>query len=423
MNNKDTLIRIFSLAVALVTSLIVFNPRDGRQHALVWIPKLIVAAFSPLLALLGGISALAGLLRKDPLSLGLGLFSMMVGTEHIARATAPREGFEKAFGRDWEWRIPLSVQAKFAPQRWQPFLSKRHPGILHHDVVYGINAETGRPLLADIMQPPPGVKRTGLAMMYIHGGAWIYGRKNIHKLPVFRRLALQGHVVVDIDYVKAPHTTVLSMVRDIKRAILWLKQNAGAYGIDPERIVLMGQSAGAEMALLCAYAPHHPTLQPPENDGDASIRAVVSSYGPTDMFALHDDIETRFGHLSSTSLGKTVQSILEKLGYQGDTLSKGISAVVGSTPEENPELYRLLSPIYHVNPEATPTLFLQGTHDIFLDHRQVKKMYKKLRQNGVPTVYLSFDHCDHAFDTVLPRISPSSQTASYYLERFLALMV
>lgn len=420
---KLNFIRLISLIMALLTGLLLLNPGHGRSHALVWIPKLIVAAFSPLLALLGGISTLTGLLGKDPLLTGLGMFSVVTNTKHITSASQPRTEFEKTFGRDWEAQVSPHIRRHFAPYRWRPFIKKQAPGALHHNLVYGLNADTGRPLLADIMQPPTGVPHTGLAMIYIHGGAWIYGKKNIHKLPVFRRLALQGHVVIDIDYVKAPHTTILSMVRDIKRAILWLKQNAQTYGINPNKVVLVGQSAGAHMALLCAYAPHHPILQPPETDEDASIRAVVSSYGPTDMLALYNSIEARFGHLSGTRMGKTVQLILEKLGQQGDTLSEGLSAVVGRTPAEDPDLYRLLSPITHVTPGAPPTLFLQGTHDIFLDPHQVQTLHNKLRKNGVPSLYLSFDQCDHAFDTVLPRISPSSQTASYYLERFLALMV
>ena len=185
MNNKTNLIRIVSLVVALLTSLILVNPRDGRKHALVWIPKLIIAAFAPLLALLGAISAVVGFFRRDLLAMGFGIFSTMVTAKHIISVTAPRGSFDQAFGSEWEARVLPQIRAHFAPRRWQPYIKKQAPGSLHHDVVYGINAETGRPLLADIMQPPHGVQHTGLVMMYIHGGAWIYGRKNIHKLPVF----------------------------------------------------------------------------------------------------------------------------------------------------------------------------------------------------------------------------------------------
>ncbi len=423
MKNAPNILRIFSAIVIVLTGLLLFNPRDGRRHALVWIPKLVIAGCSPLLVLLGGISTLLGFIRKAPLAVGAGMFSTAVATKHIISVTAARAAFEEVFGLDWENRVPAGIRANFAPRRWQPVIAKPAPGPLHYDVAYGINPSTGRPLLADVLQPPDGVPRTGLAMVYIHGGAWIYGRKNIHKLPVFRRLALQGHVVVDIDYIKAPHTSVTEMVVDVKQAILWLKQNSATYNINPERVVLVGQSAGAQMALLSAYTPNAPAFQAAGMEGDTSVRAVVSSYGPTDMFALHDDIDTRFGRLSASRLGRNVQYVLQKIGQNGDVLSRGVSGVVGSTPAENPDIYRLLSPVSYISPACPPTLFLQGTHDIFIDHREVEKMHVKLRQMGVPAVYMSFDNCDHAFDTVLPRVSPSSQTVSYYFERFLALMV
>ena len=153
MSNKSIVIRISSLVIALLAGLILFNPRDGRTHALVWIPKLIVAAFSPLLVLLGIISTLLGFLRKDPLALGLGVFSTMVSAKHISDVTAARGRFEETFGPDWESQVTPHVRAHFAPYRWGPFIKKQAPGALAHNIVYGINGETGRPLLADIMKP------------------------------------------------------------------------------------------------------------------------------------------------------------------------------------------------------------------------------------------------------------------------------
>ena len=121
------------------------------------------------------------------------------------------------------------------------------------------------------MQPPADVPHTGVAMIFVHGGGWWYGRKNIYKYPYFQRMVSQGHVVMDIEYIRAPKSSVSGMVKDIKQAILWLKQQAGEFDINPNHIVLTGQSAGAQLCLLAAYTPNQPIFQPEGVAGDTSV--------------------------------------------------------------------------------------------------------------------------------------------------------
>ena len=338
--------------------------------------------------------------------------------------TASREaGFAEAFGPDWEANIPHSLRPRLRPYRWRPYYRRRPQGPLHLDVIYGTGSDTGRPLGADLLQPPPGVPHSGVAMIFVHGGGWWYGRKNIRKFPYFQRLVAQGHVVMDIDYTLAPRSSILGMVKDVKQAILWLKQESGAFGLNPERIVLTGQSAGGQLTLLAAYTPNQPTFQPSGMTGDTSVRGVISYYGPTDMVALYHDVQTRFVPLFPNRLVDRAHRLLEILGGHGDSLANGISSVMGGSPDEIPDLYRLLSPTTYVRADCPPTLLLQGTHDLLVDHQQVERLYQMLRQVKVPVVYVPFPKCGHTFESILPRISPPAQTAAYYMERFLALMV
>ncbi len=148
------------------------------------------------------------------------------------------------------------------------------------NIVYGRNPETGEPLVADIWQPRPGSQRTGLAVIYVHGGAWRLGEKDQGTRPFFKRLAGQGHVVMDMEYTITPTTSLDVMVQDLKRAILWMKKYAGNYGVSPDRIVLIGGSAGGHLSLLAAYTPNLPELQPEESDQDTSVHGVVAFYPP-----------------------------------------------------------------------------------------------------------------------------------------------
>ena len=91
---------------------------------------------------------------------------------------------------------------------------------------------------------------------------------------------------MDAGHRSCPETDVIGMVGDVHRAVAWIKANAARYGIDPARVVVMGGSSGAHIALLAAYAPEHPRLIPDELKGvDTSVMAVVSYYGIPEMLA------------------------------------------------------------------------------------------------------------------------------------------
>ena len=86
-------------------------------------------------------------------------------------------------------------------------------------------------------------------VVFIHGGNWDSGSKNIYWF-IGRRLAKQGVVAVIINYRLAPNVLVPDMADDCARAVLWTTQHIGEYGGDPDRIFVMGHSAGGGLAAL-----------------------------------------------------------------------------------------------------------------------------------------------------------------------------
>lgn len=414
--------RLFALVIAAIAHSILLNPRNGPLHFMLWLPKLLADALSPLLAVVSAFIGLVGLKQRDWLLVLLGGAGTAVSLKHFTDATTPQENdFAEAFGPDWQARMPTATQAKLSPRRWQPILMQKPRGRIEWDLEYGSNPDTPDDvrLFADIMHPPENAARSGLAVIYVHGGGWAYGRRNIRKFPYFRQLSSQGHLLMDIDYTLNPKTSVPGMVMDVKRAIIWLKANAERFQIDPERIVLAGQSAGGHLSLLAAYTGNYLGLQPDGSKADTSVRGVVSYYGPPDMAALHDDVEARFNVLLRGQVGKSLQ---ERAGEE-HTLAHGISGLVGSSVVDFPEMYRLISPITYVDADCPPTMLIHGTHDLLVSHREVERLLVALRQNNVPAVYVPMPGCDHSFESSLPRISPSAQTAAYYMERFVALMI
>jgi acetyl esterase/lipase len=100
-----------------------------------------------------------------------------------------------------------------------------------------------------------------------------------------------------------------------------------------------------------------------------------------------------------------------------------LPAILGGKPEEIAETYRLLSPLSHVGPHCPPTLLLHGSDDVFALTPGVRRLHQDLCSVGARSVLVEFPHTDHAFDLVLPAMSPVAQAATYDVERFLALLV
>ena len=113
--------------------------------------------------------------------------------------------------------------------------------------------------------------------------------KDIGTRPLFRHLAAQGHVIVDVAYRLFPETDLPGMVADARRALAWVKHHAADLQVQPNRIVLAGGSAGGHLALLAAYTHDDPTLTPAELAGsDPRVCGVVSLYGQADLAAHYD---------------------------------------------------------------------------------------------------------------------------------------
>jgi acetyl esterase/lipase len=97
--------------------------------------------------------------------------------------------------------------------------------------------------------------------------------------------------------------------------------------------------------------------------------------------------------------------------------------LLGGTPETVPDRYALFSPTTHVRPTSPPTLLIQGKDDVLAPVTATNLLFEKLVAADVSAVNIVFPHAEHGFDLVLPRWSPAAQTAWFYQERFLALMV
>ena len=336
---------------------------------------------------------------------------------YVWKSTRDHNGFEKAFGAGWSDQIPPEQNRQMIQRRRSLLLNKIASAelSLERDDPFWRIPDTDWELLCDIWRPANG-KVSGLAIIHLHGSGWWIGDKDFFTRGYFRHMVAEGHIVMDVAYRLCPEVDIYGMVGDVKRAIAWMIANASHYGVDPEKIVLMGSSAGGHLALLSGYAPHHPELTPEDvNGNDLSVCGVISLYGPTDLLAAyHHERQQLFEDRPPVPIGPDSTKNRNDYGR--------MDVLLGGHPQDVPEMYELASPLSHVHPDCPPTLLIQGDRDFITPVDATCELHAKLVEAGVPAINVVFPWTDHGYDMVLQRISPPVISAMYDMDRFLALI-
>jgi len=241
------------------------------------------------------------------------------------------------------------------------------PGVEERlDVEYGVGG--GHPLMLDLYLPQGRTTASG-AILFIHGGAWKSGKRGDMKYYCVK-FAEKGYVTATVTYRLIKEAPFPACVQDVKCAVRWLRANAAAYQVDPERIAVSGNSAGGHLALMIGYSDD-PSLEGQGGHPGVSsrVRAVVDFYGPTDLAAdyvrKHEILEEFLG---------------------------------GKTFEEAPEVFNLASPLYHLNKNDPPTLIFQGTIDSLVPVAQSDALADKLKELGIDYVYERYEGWPHVMD-------------------------
>ena len=420
--------------LSALTGLLLLAHSRGKPGLALMPVKLAAGSLSPLAAIAGIIGAVLGIVGIALPAVVLGAAGAVAAAVYVRRVTALHDGFERAFGPDWQRRISAARKAHLPAERWAWRLPPSPSPRWERDIAFWTVPGTERKLMCDLWQPGPGVEPSGLAVIYFHGSAWYLADKDMGTRPMFRHLAGQGHVVMDVAYRLYPEARMAEMAADVKRAIVWMKTHAAQYHVNPERIVLAGGSAGAHLAMLCAYAPYHPALTSEDvKEVSLAVRGVVSWYGPTDLranyiHAVGSAARGRRRKAARPRLAAHTWMMKRVLGkdYERAGLHKHVDNVLvsllGGAPDEVPQAYELFSPVTHAKEGCPPTLLIQGEHDALVPPRGARALHRKLQEAGVPVVSLTLPQTDHAFDLVLPELSPAAQAALYDVDRFLAAL-
>ena len=225
------------------------------------------------------------------------------------------------------------------------------------------------------------------AVLDIHGGGWKQRQVEPDR-PMMERIAARGFVTGIVSYRLSTEAKYPAAINDCKAAVRYLRAHAAELHIDPDRIGVMGGSAGGHLTGLLAMTNGLAEFEGdgPNRDQSSAVKAAIVMAATQDLVAANKD--------------KTAQGAVE---------------FFGATCQENPELYAQASPITYVRPGVPPTLFIEGEKDTLKVGRA--EMQDKLRALGIETDLHTLKDAPHPFWMTEPWCDETVEIAADFFKK------
>ena len=227
------------------------------------------------------------------------------------------------------------------------------------------------PLSLDIYKARKNLKNGSPVIVYVHGGSWAYGSKEIPNsiLPLLDAFRDEGITIISTSYeLMRENENFEKQICDIKDTIRWIYKNKDEYNFDTNKIGIIGASSGAQLALVAAYSDDSEFIDSNELKGYSSnVKYVVDFFGPTDLNTL-DLINATY------DLDKIINSIPNK----EDILNK-------------------YSPINYIEKNEPNTLIIHSIKDEMVSYENAEILYNKLKENKNKATLITLEGTSHDF--------------------------
>lgn len=252
-----------------------------------------------------------------------------------------------------------------------------------------------RSLQMDLYLPKDASQSAIPAIIFIHGGGWRAGYRT-NFTPFAIAMAERGFTAATISYRLSPEAQYPAAVQDAKAAIYWLRNNAKTYRINPNKIAIAGGSAGGQIASLAGVTngvrKFNPAInQSTINASSFQVQAIINIDGLSDF-------------TSPAAL------------FHEDDPKKNPSAAgawLGGRYHEKTDIWREASPVFYVNKNTPPTLFLISNQERF--SLGYKDMIEKMKPLNIPYQVTQIPNTPHSFWLFEPWLTPSVDAVEHFL--------
>lgn len=276
-------------------------------------------------------------------------------------------------------------------------------GIVYSHSQYADGRDEGKPLdlHLNLMVPEdgnPGKKQETTngykgspVILLVPGGGFMTCRINDKYMGVQRYLAAHGYAVAIMQYRVIGQGRYADAADDVRSAVTWIREQGREYGLDPDRISLMGNSAGGYVAALalCQGIPEKDDSDPAKTGRKKSpIRCMVNFYGLSDILNNKADYEDAAIQAEYEPHSSDSQFV------NGATSGKGLM--------DDKEEAKKADPSTYIDGDEPPFLHMHGDADLWVSPSQSLHLHEALTKAGVPSTRYSAigaGHADKAFRT------------------------
>src|SRR5262245_9334465 len=289
-----------------------------------------------------------------------------------------------AFG----WAVALllvAAEPRVAPAQAGPTFTRQA------DVIYG--RKYGTALTLDVFTPKQ--KANGAAAILVVSGGW----SSAHEFPPHSAFAgellKRGYTVFAVYHGSQPQYTIPEIMRDVHRAVRFIRHHARDYKFDPSRFGIYGASSGGHLALMQALAGDtgDASARDPVEKESSRVQAVACFFPPTDFL--------NYGKPGQVALGRgALAGLKAAFAFRElDTQTKTFIAV--KDEEQILKIGREISPVYHVRRDAPPALLFHGDADKLVPMQQSELLVRKLKETGVQAKLVVKSGTGHAYGLVM----------------------
>lgn len=233
---------------------------------------------------------------------------------------------------------------------------------------------TIQPLKLSLLKPERNDNKPYPLIIWICGGAWIDMDKDVW-IPELVPFTKRGYAVASVEYRVSSQAKFPAQLEDIKTAIRFMRANATRFHIDPDRISVMGESAGGYLAALAGTTGEENAFDVGEWLTESSkVQAVVDWYGPTDFM----------------QFDKRPTDVDFKMLVSPEEL------LIGGNIQDNKEKYQKSNPINYITHKTPPFLILHGKQDNLVPIQQSELLYEALIAHGVEANFYEIEGAGHA---------------------------
>ena len=230
----------------------------------------------------------------------------------------------------------------------------------------------GVPLTLDVFHAKKQIKKGSPVIIYVHGGSWVYGSKEIPNAisPLLDAFREEGYVIISTSYeLMRGEENFNKQISDVKDTIRWVHKNKEEYNFDENKIGIIGASSGAHLALMASYSDNSEFVDDESLSGYSSnVKYLIDFFGPTDLNTL-----------------------------DMNNVNWDLEQIINSVGDNKEEVLSTYSPINYVDKDEPTTLIVHSRKDTIVPYKNAEILYEELLNKSNKASIITLEGATHDF--------------------------